>query len=129
MKQLRVLLAKVGLDSHDRGVLYIAKALRDKGIEVIYTGLHQTPSQVVSIAVQEDVDVIGLSFLSASHMGLVEKVMTGLKTRHAEDNMVVVGGVIPQADIPRLRSLGVTEVFPSGTPIERIADFFQSVED
>ena len=129
MKQLRVLLAKVGLDSHDRGVLYIAKALRDKGIEVIYAGLHQTPSQVVSIAIQEDVDVIGLSFLSASHMGLTEKVMSGLKTRHAEDKMVLVGGVIPIADIPRLLSLGVAEVFPSGTSIERIADFFQSVEE
>ena len=126
MKKLRVLLAKVGLDSHDRGILYIAKALRDKGVEVIYTGLHQTPSQVVSTAVQEDVDVIGLSFLSASHMGLMKKVMNEMRHQCAEEKKVLVGGVIPRSDIPQLLSLGVTEVFPSGTPIERIIDYFQS---
>ena len=127
MKKLRVLLAKVGLDSHDRGVLYIAKALCDKGIEVIYTGLHRAPSQVVSAAIQEDVDVIGLSFLSASHLGLTEKVMAELKARDAEDKKVLVGGVIPQEDISRLRTLGVTEIFPSGTSIDTIENYFLSL--
>jgi len=126
-KKLRVLLAKVGLDSHDRGVLYIAKALRDIGVEVIYSGLHQTPSQVVSAAMQEDVDIIGLSFLSASHMGLTEKVMTELKARQGGDKTVIVGGVIPLADISHLCGLGVTKVFPSGTPIDDIENFFLSL--
>ena len=123
-KKLRVLLAKVGLDSHDRGVLFIAKALRDNGIEVIYSGLHQTPDQVVSSAIQEDVDIIGLSFLSASHMGLTEKVIAELKHQQIEDKIVIVGGVIPKAGIADLRHLGVTDVFPSGTPIDEIVNFF-----
>jgi methylmalonyl-CoA mutase C-terminal domain/subunit len=125
-KKVRVLLAKVGLDSHDRGVMFIAKALRDRGIEVIYSGLHQTPAQVVSAAIQEDVDIIGLSFLSASHLGLTEKVMTELKAQGGGDKIVIVGGVIPKADIPKLLDLGVAEIFPSGTPIDKIIDFIQS---
>jgi len=125
-KKRRILLAKVGLDSHDRGVLFIAKALRDKGIEVIYSGLHQTPAQVVAAAVQEDVDIIGLSFLSASHLGLTEKVINELKAQQAMDKIVIVGGVIPKADIPKLKELGVAQVFPAGTPIDQIVEFVQS---
>jgi len=125
-KKVRVLLAKVGLDSHDRGVMFIARALRDSGIEVIYSGLHQTPAQVVAAAIQEDVDIIGLSFLSASHLGLTEKVIAELKARQATDKLVVVGGVIPRSDIPKLRNLGAAEVFPSGTPIDHIAAFIKS---
>ena len=125
-KKVRVLLAKVGLDSHDRGVMFIARALRDSGIEVIYSGLHQTPAQVVAAAIQEDVDIIGLSFLSASHLGLTEKVIAELKARQATDKLVVVGGVIPRSDIPKLRNLGAAEVFPSSTPIDHIAAFIKS---
>jgi methylmalonyl-CoA mutase C-terminal domain/subunit len=125
-RKIRVLLAKVGLDGHDRGVMFIAKALRDSGVEVIYSGLHQTPAQVVSAAIQEDVEIIGLSFLSASHLGLTEKVIAELKDRQATDKLVIVGGVIPRVDIPKLRNLGAVEVFPSGTPIDHITDFIKS---
>ncbi|MDJ0340563.1 cobalamin B12-binding domain-containing protein [Streptomyces sp. H10-C2] len=113
---IRVVVAKPGLDGHDRGAKVIARALRDAGMEVIYTGLHQTPEQVVDTAIQEDADAIGLSILSGAHMTLFAKVLELLKDRDAEDIKVFGGGIIPEADIAPLKELGVAEIFTPGTP-------------
>lgn len=109
-RPLRVLIAKVGLDGHDRGARVVARALRDGGMDVIYTGLHRTPEEVVAAAVQEDVDVLGISLLSGAHMTLVGRVLALLREARAEDIAVVVGGVIPDEDVPALRTLGVRDV-------------------
>jgi methylmalonyl-CoA mutase, C-terminal domain len=113
---IRVVVAKPGLDGHDRGAKVIARALRDAGMEVIYTGLHQTPEQVVDTAIQEDADAIGLSILSGAHMTLFAKVIELLKDREAEDIRVFGGGIIPEDDIPQLKELGVAAIFTPGTP-------------
>jgi methylmalonyl-CoA mutase C-terminal domain/subunit len=115
-----VLLAKAGLDGHDRGVKVVARGLRDAGFEVIYTGLHQTPEQIVSAALQEDVDLVGLSCLSGAHMHLFSEVIRQLAEKGLGGVPVIGGGIIPDEDIPRLRAAGVREVFPPGTPIHEI---------
>ncbi|MGZ6124007.1 MAG: cobalamin B12-binding domain-containing protein [Myxococcales bacterium] len=117
---IRVLVAKVGLDGHDRGAKVVARVLRDAGMEVVYTGLHRTPEQVVSAAVQEDVDVIGISLLSGAHMTLVPRLIELLKEQKAEDIAVVVGGVIPDEDVPELKKLGASDVFMQDTTPETI---------
>ena len=122
-KKIRVVVAKPGLDGHDRGAKIIARALRDAGMEVIYTGLHQTPEQIVETALQEDADAIGLSILSGAHMTLVPKVLRLLKEQDAGDILVCVGGTIPADDIPPLKELGVAEVFTPGAPTNAIVDF------
>src|SRR3954466_6548779 len=113
---IRVVIAKPGLDGHDRGAKVVARALRDAGMEVIYTGLHQTPEQVVETAIQEDAQAIGLSILSGAHMTLFRRVVDLLGERDASDIVIFGGGIIPDADIPALKELGVAEVFPPGTP-------------
>ena len=125
-KKIRVVVAKPGLDGHDRGAKIIARALRDAGMEVIYTGLHQTPEQIVETVIQEDADAVGLSILSGAHMTLVPKVVELLKAQQAEDVLVTVGGTIPADDIPELKELGVSEVFTPGAPTQDIVDFIQS---
>ena len=122
-KKIRVVVAKPGLDGHDRGAKIIARALRDAGMEVIYTGLHQTPEQIVETALQEDADAIGLSILSGAHMTLVPKVIRLLNEQDAGDILVCVGGTIPADDIPPLKELGVAEVFTPGAPTNAIVDF------
>ncbi|MFC2035330.1 cobalamin B12-binding domain-containing protein [Chloroflexota bacterium] len=124
-KKIRVLIAKPGLDGHDLGAKYVARGLRDAGMEVIYTGLQQTSEQVVTSALQEDVDVIGLSFLSGAHLGLVRRIMSGLQEAGLGERMVLVGGTIPKNDTPQLKSLGVAEVFPTTTPMEKISEYIQ----
>ncbi len=121
--RIRVLIAKPGLDGHDLGAKYVARALRDAGMEVIYTGLQQTPEQIVVSAVQEDADVIGLSILSGAHLGLVRKVVAGLKKSGLDNCMVLVGGAIPRSDISELKAIGVAEVFPTATPTDRISNY------
>jgi methylmalonyl-CoA mutase C-terminal domain/subunit len=123
--KFRVLIAKPGLDGHDRGAKVVAQALRDAGFEVIYTGLKRTPEEIVREAVQEDVDVVGLSILSGAHLPLAQKVLAGLKAAGAADIAVVVGGIIPEADVPALKAAGVEEVFPMGTPLDRIVEAFR----
>jgi methylmalonyl-CoA mutase cobalamin-binding domain/chain len=123
----RVLVAKVGLDGHDRGAKVVARALRDAGVEVIYTGLHQTPDQVVEAAIQEDVDAIGISILSGAHMTLVPRVIELLRSRDAGDIAVVVGGTIPPEDIAELQKLGVAEVFTPGASTTTIVDFVRGM--
>ena len=123
MRKIRVVIAKPGLDGHDRGAKVIARALRDAGMEVIYTGLRQTPEQIVAAALQEDADVIGLSILSGAHMHICPRVMELLKERGLTDVQVVVGGIIPDVDIPRLRDMGITGIFLPGTPMQQIIDF------
>jgi methylmalonyl-CoA mutase C-terminal domain/subunit len=118
-----VIIAKPGLDGHDRGAKVIARALRDAGMEVIYTGLRQTPEQVVAAALQEDADAIGLSILSGAHMHICPRLMELLREKGMDDVLVVVGGIIPDVDIPRLRELGVKGVFLPGTPMQEIIDF------
>jgi methylmalonyl-CoA mutase C-terminal domain/subunit len=122
-KKIRVVVAKPGLDGHDRGAKIIARALRDAGMEVIYTGLHQTPEQIVETALQEDADAIGLSILSGAHMTLVPKVLRLLKEQDAGDILVTVGGTIPSDDIGPLKEQGVAEVFTPGAPTQAIVDF------
>jgi methylmalonyl-CoA mutase C-terminal domain/subunit len=117
---IRVLVAKVGLDGHDRGAKVVARALRDAGMEVVYSGLHRTPEEIVAAAVQEAVDVIGVSLLSGAHMTLVPRVIQGLRAAGADDVLVVVGGVIPDEDEPPLRATGVAEVFHQDTPPDAI---------
>ena len=124
-RKIRVVVAKPGLDGHDRGAKIIARALRDAGMEVIYTGLHQTPEQIVETALQEDADAVGLSILSGAHMTLVPKVVELLKEQNAGDSLVVVGGTIPAQDIPELKELGVAEVFTPGAPTQDIVDYLQ----
>jgi methylmalonyl-CoA mutase C-terminal domain/subunit len=120
---IRIVVAKPGLDGHDRGAKVIARALRDAGHEVIYTGLHQTPEQIVETAIQEDADVIGLSVLSGAHMTLFKKLIALLAERDASDIVVIGGGIIPEADIPLLKEMGVAEVFTPGAPTTRIVEW------
>ncbi len=120
---IRIVVAKPGLDGHDRGAKVIARALRDAGHEVIYTGLHQTPEQIVETAIQEDADVIGLSVLSGAHMTLFKKLIALLAERDASDIMVIGGGIIPEGDIPLLKEMGVAEVFTPGAPTTRIVEW------
>jgi methylmalonyl-CoA mutase, C-terminal domain len=124
-KKIRVVVAKPGLDGHDRGAKIIARALRDAGMEVIYTGLHQTPEQIVETVLQEDADAVGLSILSGAHMTLVPKVVELLREQDADDVIVTVGGTIPNQDIDELKQLGVAEVFTPGAPTQAIIDFIQ----
>ena len=124
-RKIRVVVAKPGLDGHDRGAKIIARALRDAGMEVIYTGLHQTPEQIVETVIQEDADAVGLSILSGAHMTLVPKILDGLKENGAEDVLVVVGGTIPADDIPELKRLGVAEVFTPGAGTDEIVEFIR----
>lgn len=120
-RTVRILVAKPGLDGHDRGAKIIARAFRDAGFEVIYTGLHQTPEQIVAAAIQEDVDCIGLSILSGAHNTLLPRVCQLLKEKSADDIMVFGGGVIPEDDIPGLKAAGITEIFTPGTSTETIS--------
>ncbi len=122
---IRVLVAKPGLDGHDRGAKVIARALRDAGMEVIYTGLRQTPEQIVSAALQEDVEFIGLSILSGAHMAIIPRVLDLLEKEGASDMQVIVGGIIPDADVPVLRDKGVAAVFQPGASLQSIADFLR----
>ena len=124
-RKIRVVVAKPGLDGHDRGAKIIARALRDAGMEVIYTGLHQTPEQIVETALQEDADAVGLSILSGAHMTLVPRIVELLREQDAGDILVVVGGTIPNQDIPELKELGVAEVFTPGAPTQAIIDFIR----
>ena len=126
MPPLRVIIAKPGLDGHDRGAKVIARALRDAGMEVIYTGLRQTPEQIASAALQEDADVIGLSILSGAHMHICPKLMQLLGDKGLDDVLVVVGGIIPDVDIPRLREMGVKGIFLPGTPMQHIIEFISA---
>jgi len=123
MRPIRVLVAKPGLDGHDRGAKIIARAFRDAGFEVIYTGLRQTPEQVVTAALQEDVDVIGLSVLSGAHMTLCPRIMELMKKEKLDDVLVLIGGIIPDQDIPKLKELGVSEVFQPGVSTEDIVEY------
>lgn len=123
--KIRVLVAKPGLDGHDRGALVVAKALRDAGMEVIYTGLRQTPQQIVATAIQEDVDAVGLSSLSGAHMHLFPEVVRLLNDQGAGDILVVGGGVIPDEDIPQLKEAGVSEVFTPGSSLSVMADYIR----
>jgi methylmalonyl-CoA mutase C-terminal domain/subunit len=124
-RKIRVVVAKPGLDGHDRGAKIIARALRDAGMEVIYTGLHQTPEQIVETVLQEDADAVGLSILSGAHMTLVPRVVELLREQDAGDVVVTVGGTIPSQDIPELKELGVAEVFTPGAPTQDIIDFIK----
>ena len=123
MRKIRVVIAKPGLDGHDRGAKVIARALRDAGMEVIYTGLRQTPEQIVTAALQEDADVIGLSILSGAHMHICPRVVELLKEKGLSDVLVVVGGIIPDTDVPKLNALGIDGIFQPGTPMQEIVDF------
>ena len=125
-RTLRILVAKPGLDGHDRGAKIIARALRDGGFEVIYTGLHQTPEMIVSAALQEDVDAIGLSIMSGAHMTLFPAVIDLLKEKGAQDIVVFGGGIIPQDDVPRLKALGTAEVFLPGSSTQTIIDWIRA---
>ena len=124
-RKIRVVVAKPGLDGHDRGAKIIARALRDAGMEVIYTGLHQTPEQIVETVLQEDADAVGLSILSGAHMTLVPRVVQLLREQDAGDVIVTVGGTIPAQDIPELKELGVAEVFTPGAPTTDIIEFIR----
>ena len=124
--KIRVVIAKPGLDGHDRGAKIIARALRDAGMEVIYTGLHQTPQQIVETAIQEDAHAVGVSILSGAHMTLVPKILELLRNEGASDVLVVVGGTIPVEDADALRELGVAQVYTPGQPVQEIADFLNA---
>ena len=124
-RKIRVLIAKSGLDSHDRGAKIVARALRDAGMEVIYTGLRQTPEQIAETTLQEDVDVLGLSILSGAHTTLFPKIMKLLKEKGMDDVLVFAGGIIPQEDVPALKKIGVKEVFGPGTPTSVLIEFVQ----
>ena len=126
-KPIRVLLGKVGLDGHDRGVKLVARSLRDAGVEVIYTGLHQTPEQVVNTAIQEDVDAIGLSVLSGAHNYLLPRVLELLREKGAEDIVVFGGGIVPDDDRPQLQKVGVKALFPPGTSMTEIVNFVKGL--
>ena len=119
----RILVAKPGLDGHDRGIKVVARALRDAGMEVIYTGLHQTPDQIAAAAIQEDVDAVGLSCLSGAHMTLFPRVVELLREQGAEEILVFGGGIIPDTDIPKLKEAGITEIFTPGTPTTQIVEW------
>ena len=122
-RRIRVVIAKPGLDGHDRGAKVIARALRDAGMEVIYTGLHQTPEQIVETAVQEDADAVGISILSGAHMTLVPRILDLLRANEADDVLVLVGGTIPQDEAVELKRLGVAQVFTPGAPTQQIVDY------
>jgi len=124
-RKIRVVVAKPGLDGHDRGAKIIARALRDAGMEVIYTGLHQTPEQIAETAIQEDADAIGISILSGAHMTLVPKIVELLEAQGVDDVLLTVGGTIPTRDIEELKQLGVAEVFTPGTPTDEIVEFIR----
>ena len=126
-RKIRVLIAKPGLDGHDRGAKVIARALRDAGMEVIYTGLRQTPEQIVAAAVQEDVDAIGLSILSGAHNVLFPEIMRLLGEQEASDIAVFAGGIIPEQDIPKLKAMGIREIFPPGTPTSKAVEAIRSI--
>jgi methylmalonyl-CoA mutase, C-terminal domain len=128
-RKIRVVVAKPGLDGHDRGAKIIARALRDAGMEVIYTGLHQTPEQIAETVLQEDADAVGLSILSGAHMTLVPRVVDLLKQQGADDVVVTVGGTIPNDDVPELEKLGVARVFTPGSPTQEIVDFIRTAVD
>jgi len=125
-RKIRVVVAKPGLDGHDRGAKIIARALRDAGMEVIYTGLHQTPEQIAATVIQEDADAVGLSILSGAHMTLVPKIVSILREQGADEVLVTVGGTIPADDIPELKRLGVAEVFTPGSPTDAIVEFLRN---
>ncbi len=125
----RVVVAKPGLDGHDRGAKVIARALRDAGFEVIYTGLHQTPEQVVEAVVQEDADALGMSLLSGAHLSLVPRVLEGLRSHGLDDVLVMCGGIIPEADVPKLEKMGVAQVFGPGAPLNQIAAWLEQQLD
>ena len=125
-RKIRVVIAKPGLDGHDRGAKIIARALRDAGMEVIYTGLHQTPEQIVETVLQEDADAVGLSILSGAHMTLVPRILEGLRENGVEDVLVVVGGTIPREDVIALKEQGVAEIFTPGAPVSEIVDFLRA---
>ena len=125
-RKIRVVVAKPGLDGHDRGAKIIARALRDAGMEVIYTGLHQTPEQIVETVLQEDADAVGLSILSGAHMTLVPRIARLLKDQGAEEVVLVVGGTIPSDDVPDLKKLGVAEIFTPGSSVQEIIDFIRA---
>ena len=127
-KPIRVLIAKVGLDGHDRGAKVVARCLRDAGMEVIYTGLHRTPEEVVSAAVQEDVDVLGISLLSGAHMTLVPRIIELMRQARADDIRLVVGGVVPDEDVPALRAMGVADVILQDTPPDEIVARVRALE-
>ena len=122
---MKVLIAKPGLDGHDRGAKVVAHALRDAGVEVVYSGLKRTPEEIVAEAIQEDVDVIGLSVLSGAHLSLARRIVEGLRAGGAAEIRIVVGGIVPPRDVEPLRALGVSRVFPMGTPLPEIVKFFQ----
>ena len=126
-KNLKVLIAKPGLDGHDRGAKVVAQALKEAGMEVVYSGLHRTVDQIVNIAVQEDVDVIGLSIMTGAHIPITQRLFEKIKERWISDKMVFVGGVIPSRDVPKLKELGAAGVFPGGTPLAETIQFLQSV--
>jgi len=126
-RKIRVLIAKPGLDGHDRGAKVVARALRDAGFEVIYTGLHQTPEQIAETAIQEDVDIIGLSCLSGAHMTLFPKVAELLKEKGAEDIAITAGGIIPDEDAQKLKKAGITEIFGPGTSLDEIIEFHRNI--
>jgi methylmalonyl-CoA mutase C-terminal domain/subunit len=126
-RKIRILMAKPGLDGHDRGAKVIARTFLDQGMEVIYTGLHQSARQIVSAAIQEDADVIALSILSGAHMGVCKKVLEGLREASAQDKILIVGGTIVDEDVPALEEMGVAKVFPPGSPIEAGANYLQEV--
>src|ERR1700720_4569319 len=126
MSQIRVVIAKPGLDGHDRGAKVIARALRDAGMEVIYTGLRQTPEQIVSAALQEDADVIGLSILSGAHNHIAPRVMELIREKGLDDVLVVIGGIIPDIDVPRLQEIGVKGIFLPGTSMQEAIDFINA---
>jgi methylmalonyl-CoA mutase C-terminal domain/subunit len=125
MSKIRIVIAKPGLDGHDRGAKVIARALRDAGMEVIYTGLRQTPEQIVTAALQEDADVVGLSILSGAHNQICPRVVELLRAQGLDDVLVVVGGIIPDADVPRLQALGIRGIFQPGTPMQAIVEFIE----
>lgn len=125
-RKIRVIIAKPGLDGHDRGARVIARSLRDAGMEVVYTGLRQTPEQIVAAALQEDADVIGLSILSGAHNHICPRLMQLLKEKGLDDVLVVVGGIVPDSDVPMLNKIGVRGVFQPGTPMQTISEFIES---
>jgi len=124
-RKIRVVVAKPGLDGHDRGAKVIARAFRDAGMEVIYTGLRQTPEQIVETAIQEDADAIGISILSGAHMHLFPKIMALVKANQMDDVLVFGGGIIPEGDVPQLQAMGVAAIFPPGTSTQSVIDFLK----
>lgn len=127
-RKIRILLAKPGLDGHDRGAKIVAMALRDAGMEVIYTGLHQTIEQIIDTAIQESADVIGLSIMSGAHVHICQKLLQEIRQEKLDDISVVVGGVIPRQDIPKLQDMGIKGIFPGGTPLNDIGDAIRNIQ-